>query len=285
MNPSLANTALLNNQAIDHFGRGEYPDAVRKLTRSLHIVKLLMGTVRWDDNSDQQQQEQQQDDTMQDDNDETSNNEIVLCSPRDKNTQIDGGGQHDQEMSVDSEAAPQQALHMGLSCRKSAATKDLRQSFIYDTPLHIWPEALSFRAFNHDLLSELSVALMFNLALCHHLHALNSPSSPSEDYSIFEQAIALYELAYEVQMQDDVELSVECTMAIVNNLGHAHKLLGHEGKASKCFSHLLSALLFVQSLSTHDDECDKMGVSASSTEGFIRNVSHLILSKKVAAAA
>jgi hypothetical protein len=271
MNQSLATTALLNNQAIDHFSRGEYLDAVGKLTRSLLLVKEVMSTVKWDDDDQQQQQ---------------TANELVFCSPIEKNacsmTTRPGGEQQEISMIVDLEEAPHKTLHVDLCCRDEESSKGVRQSFVYDTPLQIWPEALKFREINHELLSELSVALMFNLALCHHLLALRAPSSSKDDGNTFARAISFYELAYEVQMQEAVELSVECTMAIVNNLGHAHQLLGNEGKAAKCFSHLLSTLLFVQS---YDDENDKMDVSSSSTEGFVRNVSHLILSKKVAAAA
>lgn len=284
MNQSLTTTAFLNNQAIDHMSRGEYLDAAGKLTRSLHIVKGLMGIVRWEDDA------QAQDDTRM--QAETSNG-LVFCAPSERKNEgrvmPQSGGEHDvvHEMSMALEHAPQQlqqAVHADL-CKNDATCHCVLQPFVYDTPLQICPDALYHREFNHELLSELSVALMFNLALCHHLRALRTFSKPSDGANILGQAVSLYELAYEVQMQEDVELSIECTMAIINNLGQLHQRLGDEGKASKCFSHLLSTLLFVQSSSTYDDKNDKREISSASSEGFVKSVSHLVLSKNVAAAA
>jgi tetratricopeptide (TPR) repeat protein len=134
---------------------------------------------------------------------------------------------------------------------------------------------------------EASVAIVYNLALATHLSALcvdcsehSVPVVSSEQtsaVSTLEQAVALYELAYTVQMNEEAELSVEYGMAILNNLGHIHRLLGDEEKASKCFRHLLSTIVFLQSCGDFSNCCE--------TETFVRNVTYLILKETSAAAA
>jgi tetratricopeptide (TPR) repeat protein len=125
---------------------------------------------------------------------------------------------------------------------------------------------------------EASIAIMFNLALAHHLNALHSLFN--RPMSTLKQAIALYELAYTVQMQEDAELSIEFTMAIINNLGHIHRLLGDQEKANQCFRHLLSTILFLRSYGG-----DYSDSSCYHNDTFVYSVSHLILRENAAGAA
>jgi hypothetical protein len=119
---------------------------------------------------------------------------------------------------------------------------------------------------------------MFNLALAHHLSALYGPVNRCA--CTLEQAIDLYELAYTVQMQEDAKLSIEFTMAIINNLGHIHRLLGDEDKGSQCFRHLLSTIFFLRSYGERH-----INSVCCHTDTFVYSVSYLILRKTVAAAA
>jgi hypothetical protein len=141
---------------------------------------------------------------------------------------------------------------------------------------------------------EASVAIMLNLALAHHLNALYGPSSSDpiglpkgppptaalnsgRIVSTLDHAITLYELAYSVQMQEGSEMSVEFIMAMINNLGHAHRSRGDEEKSNQCFRHLLSTILFVQSYGPSN--------FTISTELFVYSISHLILRSSAAPAA
>ena len=149
---------------------------------------------------------------------------------------------------------------------------DESNPFVYSTPLRI-SEAVAMD--DYECSVKMSVAIMFNLALSHHLNGVKN--SRSSDPDTLTHAVALYELAYQLQMQEDIEVSVETTMAIINNLGHVHRMLDDQEKASQCFNHLLSTMLFVQSLGDIDVSCK--------TEGFFHNVTHLILKKSGAPAA
>lgn len=283
MEELLATTGHLNNEAIEKIKHGDYLDAVGNLTSALQIVKDLMGVVNWEDENEEMQVES------------SSNKDIIFCAPQESFDCRPSNDESCHEIAYEHEESVHQALHKDTNNpltgygrrRKIMDLTGPSQTFIYTTPLEIWSCALMGRELNPELLSELSVVLMFNLALSHHLRAISSVGSNSKSCEssnqIFKQAVSLYELAYEVQMQEDVELSVECTMAIVNNLGHIHRRLGNQEKSTKCFSHLLSTLLFVHS-STRD-EAEDMQLSLASTEGFVQSVSHLILKKQVAAAA
>jgi tetratricopeptide (TPR) repeat protein len=123
-----------------------------------------------------------------------------------------------------------------------------------------------------------SVAIMYNMALAHHLNALYN-TRKDNTHSGLDQAVALYELAYNVHMQEeDANLSVEFTMAIVNNLGHIHREKGDETKADQCFRHLLSTVLFLQSYGQENKK-------SHTPEVFLESITHLILKSSAAAAA
>lgn len=301
MYQQLLKAAFLNNQAVELLNEGNCVDAVKRLTASLHIVKNLMCTSSFmDDDSIQDNGTQSQDGVQYP---RKRNNNVVFCVPQDRFgcRQTSTHGESSHGLNQDTSTMPQHEQQSDLPIKdvtmdhypidQHSDLDQLPETFIYDSPLQIWTSALAIREIRPELLSEFSVALMFNLALCHHLRAMQVDQSPNTSVDddavklIFEQAICLYELSYEVQMQEDVELSVECTMAIVNNLGHIHQRLGNPEKASKCFMHLLSTFLFLQSSSVGCEVDEDVELSESSREGFLRSVSSIILSQKVAPAA
>lgn len=303
MHQQLLKASILNNQAVDLLNEGRCVDAVKRLTASLHIVKNLMCTSSFLD-EDVNQGNDVLDSQGEIQYPRKRNNNVVFCAPHDRFRcrQLSSQGESSLGLSQENTTTPQHEHHKDLPSQDVTMDEhsfdphccDLDhplEIFIYDSPLQICPSALAYREIRPELLSEFSVALMFNLALCHHLRAIQvdkSPKTSVEEESaklIFQQAVCLYELSYEVQMQEDVELSVESTMAIVNNLGHIHQRLGNPEKASKCFMHLLSTFLFIQSSSVGCEVDDDVELSESSREGFLRSVSSIILSQKVAPAA
>jgi tetratricopeptide (TPR) repeat protein len=146
---------------------------------------------------------------------------------------------------------------------------------LYMFPLYL-SESAEYQRYEPTV--EASIAIMFNLALAHHLIALYGPFN--RYVCTLEQAIDLYELAYTVQMNEDAKLSIEFSMAIINNLGHIHRLLGDEDRGSQCFRHLLSTIFFFRSYGERHVNSD-----CCHTDTFVYSVSHLILQKAVAAAA
>ncbi|KAG7348575.1 tetratricopeptide repeat protein [Nitzschia inconspicua] len=181
---------------------------------------------------------------------------------------------------------------------------------LYVSPLYLSEIACYDR---YETMVEASVAVMFNLALAHHLNSIlgNKDDSSQQQHRTqglsysrtLAQATALYELAFTVQMQEKTDIDVEFAMAIVNNLGHAHRLMGDDEKADRCFRHLLTTIMFLRSCvgggvgdDDDDDEeeqqqrpsswwCDDDGSWCCPIEIFIHSVSYLVLRRTAAAAA
>jgi hypothetical protein len=236
MDQLMLSCRLLSNSGVEHLRNAHFPEAVTDFTEALRLAKGLLS------------QHGRAMDVDQLEDDASTECAAVRTFPQQEQ-------EHEDEDDGTDKLSSEWEAHR----------------FVYKTPLQL-SESATIADFTSSV--EISIALMFNLALSHHLHALRYDDARNRE-DVLRQAIQLYELAYTLQMQEDVELSVECTMAITNNLGQIHHLLGDQEKSSQCFRHLLSAILFLQSY----------GESTFQTKGFVQSVSHLILKESVAPAA
>ena len=125
-----------------------------------------------------------------------------------------------------------------------------------------------------EVYNKYSFAILFNLALAHHLAGMECPESRKGK---LRKALRLYEFAYSIQVQEDIQLQIKYTLGMVNNLGHIQELLGDHQKAHQCFQHLLSTLMYV----LEGGEANEDG----KWDIFLHNVSHLILRESALAAA
>jgi hypothetical protein len=119
----------------------------------------------------------------------------------------------------------------------------------------------------------LCVAIMYNFALACQLTAMHDESSRER----LNDAIQLYELAHTLQLKTEIQMGVQFTLGIINNLGQAHRCLGAGVKADECFRHLLSCILF---LKEHGDKRTQLYETA-----FFPSFGYLIVKKSSAAAA
>jgi hypothetical protein len=137
-----------------------------------------------------------------------------------------------------------------------------------------------------DCLDTMCMAIVFNLALSHHLRAVCTNTIPSSYPKLQQQqtqqhinnSMALYELVYTMQQQRNTwtggfrGLREEMYMGILCNLGHIHTCLGHHDKASQFFQHLIAIMVFLQSSSSHDigGQSDQLitSIKASARETF-----------------
>jgi hypothetical protein len=237
-----------NATGVQQLLNGQLSEAVNEFTHTLHFVKGILAD--YDDEGGESEMDVDQ---------QSSSHETPMATiPAHESVHI-------------SVALPLPRKEVASNSPDTLSVEWERAQYLYKTPLQI-SDSAEFSSYDSTV--ELSVAIMFNLALAHHLNALQM-GTIEERNVVLHQAITLYELAYTVQMQEDLEVSVECTMAIINNLGQIHNLVGNQEKASRCFSHLLSTILLVQSY----------GDAAEQTEVFVRSVSHLILKEVVAPAA
>jgi hypothetical protein len=128
-------------------------------------------------------------------------------------------------------------------------------------------------------LMKLTVILIFNMALSHHLKAMNSNETPLNRSSDFQRAFSLYELSCKTQLHQGVELSEIHAMAHINNLGQIVAASGKKVIARQFFQRLLNQLILYMEC-TEQEERPRREV-----EGFIQNTSQLILHDPVLAPA
>jgi hypothetical protein len=155
--------------------------------------------------------------------------------------------------------------HFGRSEKVMPSTHDL---FIFLNPIKV-PEELP----QTKICKTLSLITMFNLAICNHRNAImNNMNKP-----LLRKALQLYELAYAIQMQEGIDMTLTPTMIIMSNVGHIHKILGNDDNALQCFQHLLSTLMFLVEAGERDMVWE--------FDGFFQNILKTIYANSPAAAA
>lgn len=185
---------------------------------------------------------------------------------------------------------------------------DRHRSMVFSTPISMSMLLRKLVASSPSYLNivEMSISVMFNFALAHHLFSLSGQSDDPE--RVMGQALALYELTHSLQLQEGVELSLEYTIGTICNLGHIHQFRGDSEKSSKCFQHLLSIFCFLQSQTSVDQVQNRSSFGYETEDGlqdaeifsfssaaslrklldtdvFFQIFSHLVLSDSAAAAA
>jgi hypothetical protein len=148
------------------------------------------------------------------------------------------------------------------------------EGYIHRQPIRVTPQAMQE---GHSMGLALPLIITFNLALAHHLSAIEEKQL---DRTKLAKVLQLYELAYRWQMEED-DAEVDCirfTMIISNNLGEIHRAVNNRSKYFKCLQHLLSTMMFMVDCQQDDD-------SSLELDGFLHNTSQLFSRGKCAAAA
>ena len=159
------------------------------------------------------------------------------------------------------------------------SAKSSDTDFVYRHPISI--PSSQFHALipdENDCKVVISLSIIFNLALAHHLRAIEEVDA-SSNHQELSRAMRLYELAYKLQAHGDTGsgISTLYIMSTLNNLGQIHKALNEADTASKCFENLLSAMMFtVHTGGTLPEQA---------LDGFMRNMTQSVLRTPCAGAA
>jgi tetratricopeptide (TPR) repeat protein len=232
MDPSNAITAArLNNEGVNLYQNGHYDQAITVFSKGLSLVKRVLAT-----QGDEESSEEQEDDCADSSLEPVQNPSCHF---------------HKMEESV------------AMDICGSEEDFNADEPFIFRAPIFIPSQATDLISFKYYVKS--SFILLYNLALSHQLSALDGDDTAKR----LRKALALYELAYTIQMTEDIELTALQTMAMVNNLGQIHTALDNEENARQCFQHLLSTIMFLNDCGERD--------SVEQMEGFIANVMPLII--------
>jgi hypothetical protein len=163
--------------------------------------------------------------------------------------------------------------------RGESDNTDLNQDFVYRRPIYITCESegendttVSIKSESGDCENEaaLIIILVFNMALSHHLIALDLEYDHAKRPFFLIGAEKLYKLGYSIQMEKSyIQLSLTYVIATVNNLAQISKELNNELHSERLFKHLLRSLMIIIDSGARD-EIDDM-------DGFMENASKMIL--------
>mmetsp|Transcript_62875 Transcript_62875/g.70413 ORF Transcript_62875/g.70413 Transcript_62875/m.70413 type:complete len:345 (+) Transcript_62875:96-1130(+) len=196
-----------------------------------------------------------------------------------------------------------------------ASSSTQENGLVYSRPLLVNKRCLEDRHFMGMILS---LMILFNLALAHHLLALTgvAQNDKTGTNSPLQQALRIYKFAYGLYQDykdqpfsspqpmscpdhhhnnnsnnnDDEEGKTEysnqaagnikLTMIVSNNIGEIHRMVGDPLKHQRSLQQLLSLMMFVV-----DDCCNLVVLDASEMDGFYHNLIPFILDAVCAQAA
>lgn len=170
-------------------------------------------------------------------------------------------------------------------------------AFIYTRPLLVSQCSIDG---GHYMGSTLSFIILFNIALAHHLQAIEILpllSRQRERVEALEQPLKLYELAYHLHFQesnketddtgkslDDNVVNLRLMMLITNNISQIHKTARDETKHHQCLHHLLNSLMYI-SQNSASQHFQKYVLTPIEKAGIFDNLAPILKSKILAAAA
>jgi hypothetical protein len=178
-------------------------------------------------------------------------------------------------------AAAKSIVNRNTKNNSSTATSN---SFVYRNPLRLTDGELSQPYVDPEM--ALSSNFIFNIALCHHLIALEMSEQQPNDLIYGKHrikrlrgALKLYELGFHMHSKKGVEgMSMNFALALINNCANIYETLGSTSKAQRFYNHMLSSLMMM----IDGGEAEKV----DELDGYLRNASRFILgSENVAAAA
>merc|ERR1712007_80943 len=112
---------------------------------------------------------------------------------------------------------------------------------------------------------------MYNLALTLHLQALslaNSDLDVKKAKKLFLRARKLYELAFEMHLDESCDVSLLFTLALINNLGLVYNILGEKRRSQTCFKNMFSTMMYL--VDTNESQAIK------EWDGLISNVMEIL---------
>jgi len=146
--------------------------------------------------------------------------------------------------------------------------------FVFRDPVEIPPESVpsnvtadSKGGHSSELFSKFLMIVMYNLALTLHLHALslsnttnanlkqsdanvnknngNNGDDEKKAKKLFLRSRKLYELAFEMHLDEACDVNLLFTLALVNNLGLVYDVMGQKQRSKTCFKNMFSTMMYL----------------------------------------
>lgn len=115
------------------------------------------------------------------------------------------------------------------------------------------------------------VVAMYNLALASHLRALET-----NDASILRRAKKVYELAFQMHLEESCDVTLLYSLAVMNNLALIYHTMGDEERSKTYFKNMLATMMYLQ----ESDEAKTI----RQWEGLFSNVMDMMFKEQVVAA-
>eukprot|EP00534_Pseudo-nitzschia_fraudulenta_P001162 CAMPEP_0201128942 /NCGR_PEP_ID=MMETSP0850-20130426/35290_1 /ASSEMBLY_ACC=CAM_ASM_000622 /TAXON_ID=183588 /ORGANISM="Pseudo-nitzschia fraudulenta, Strain WWA7" /LENGTH=408 /DNA_ID=CAMNT_0047398283 /DNA_START=47 /DNA_END=1273 /DNA_ORIENTATION=- len=141
--------------------------------------------------------------------------------------------------------------------------------FVFRDPSEISPGSVPARVslrgeHSPALFSKFLMIVMYNLSLTLHLHALSiqaddnssrrdtnkhkraaSSSKNKHSHKLLLRARKLYELSFEMHLDESCDVSLDFTLALINNLGLVYEKLGQKQRSKTCFKNMFSTMMYL----------------------------------------
>jgi len=134
-------------------------------------------------------------------------------------------------------------------------------------------EEYEFYLYSPDFFSKFLMIVMFNLALTLHLHAqsllVHNNTATKEVRKLFVRSRKLYELAFEMHLDETCDVELLFTLALINNLGLVYHTLNETARSQKCFKNMFSTMMYLMDINESQ--------SIKEWDGLLSNVMDLLL--------
>lgn len=137
-----------------------------------------------------------------------------------------------------------------------------------DIPFDIIPRT---SAPSEQLITKFVVVVMYNIALSVHLSALQS-----NDITLLNRARRLYELAFQMHLEESCDVTLLYSLALMNNLGLIYQATGDEERSKTCFRNMLATMMYL----LESDEAKTI----KQWDGMLSNVIEMMFKEQIVAA-
>jgi hypothetical protein len=126
------------------------------------------------------------------------------------------------------------------SSRQEESQEETPEHFIFRDPIEIPFDVVSSSEPSRNLVNKFVVVIMYNLALSVHLSAIQY-----NDISSLQRARKLYELAFQMHLEESCDVTLLYSLALMNNLGLIYHVLGEEERSKTCFKNMLATMMYL----------------------------------------
>ena len=123
----------------------------------------------------------------------------------------------------------------------NSTTSTERGHFVFRDPIEIPLDVVpTMQEPSDKLVNKFVVVIMYNLALAVHLSSLQC-----QDFASLTRARKLYELAFQMHLEESCDVTLLYSLALMNNLGLIYHSLGEEERSNTCFKNMLATMMYL----------------------------------------